>query len=155
MTKKDVSVVHKLLKKQLEKYEVAPIFNLDEITHKFQNINGVVNSYVVENENNITDFISYYTIESSILNNPKYNILVTGYLYYYANTKHDLKDLVKDCVISARNNGCDVFNCLDVMDNKQFIKNLLFTNGTGELYYHLFNYQMDTISADKLGVVML
>ncbi len=42
----------------------------------FSPIEDVIYSYVVEDEDGkVTDFISYYSLPSSILNNPKHNLL--------------------------------------------------------------------------------
>lgn len=47
-------------------------------------IKDVVYSYVVENEQSqITDFLSFYILNSSVLGNPKHDHVNAAYLYYY------------------------------------------------------------------------
>lgn len=48
MEAKDVDGVHKLLGEYLLRYEVAPIFSLEEIRHWFLPIEGVIESFVTE-----------------------------------------------------------------------------------------------------------
>jgi glycylpeptide N-tetradecanoyltransferase len=83
----------------------------------------VIESYVVEDPNTdeITDFVSFYSLPSSILRNPNYNKLNVAYSYYYFTGKHSLTDLTKDALILAKNKGYDVFNALDIMHNSEYL----------------------------------
>lgn len=50
------------------------------------------------------------------------------------------------CISSAQM-GFDVFNALDLMDNKEFLEKLKFGVGDGFLQYYLYNWKcphMDT-----------
>ena len=38
--------------------------------------------------------------------------------------------------------GMDVFNCLSIMDNAQFIQELKFGCGDGTLNFYLYNYKI-------------
>ena len=49
----------------------------------------------------ITDFISYFHLQTTILNHPQYKTLNICYLYYYATTHTALADLVNDCLVEA------------------------------------------------------
>lgn len=51
--------------------------------------------------------------------------------------------------------GCDVFNCLDIMDNKKFLKDLKFAVGDGALQYYLYNWRCPQMEPEKLGMVLL
>lgn len=51
MVKKDVKAVHQLLAKYLEKSPIHIEFNEGEIEHFLVPREGVINSYVVEDEN--------------------------------------------------------------------------------------------------------
>ena len=63
---------------------------------------------------NITDFISFYSLPSSILKHPSHKTLNVAYSYYNIPGKHKLVDLIKDALILAKNKGYDVFNALDI-----------------------------------------
>ncbi|CAG8725304.1 7908_t:CDS:1, partial [Dentiscutata heterogama] len=49
----------------------------------------------------------------------------------------------------------DVFNCLDLMDNKLFIEDLKFGPGDGYLNYYMYNWRCKDMDSGKVGVVML
>jgi len=43
----------------LEKFDLAPIFSVEEFEHWFLPQAGIINSFVVEKEGKITDMVSY------------------------------------------------------------------------------------------------
>jgi len=46
--------------------------------------------------------------------------------------------------------GFDVFNALDLMDNKKFLEELKFGVGDGNLQYYLYNWRCPTIQPEKV-----
>ena len=52
-------------------------------------------------------------------------------------------------LISAKNLNFDVFNALNVLDNKEFIDDLKFGRGDGLLWYYIYNEVH--FNADKQG----
>src|ERR1700712_2630275 len=94
MEEKDVDAVHDLLVRYLERFELAQIFTRDEIVHWFINrqkaVEQVVWSFVVEDaDGKITDFGSFYSLESSVIGemSKKHDKIRAAYMYYYA-TEH-------------------------------------------------------------------
>ena len=78
-------------------------------------------------------------------------------MYYHSCTKNSLTELVKYALQYAKDKSFrgnlsdypdmvgddtefDVFNCLNVMDNHTFLKELKFGAGDGSLHYYMFNY---------------
>lgn len=55
----------------------------------------------------------------------------------------------------AKEADFDVFNCLDVMENKKFLENLKFGIGDGLLHYYLFNWRIRDIGPEDLGIVLV
>jgi len=157
MEAKDVDDVHRLLTQYLAKFDVAPIFTKEEVLHYFLPRPGVMNSYVVEDPTShaITAFGSFYSLPSTILNNPKYNRLNAAYLYYCVNTRGPISAVVNDMLVLAKQIKFDVFNCLELMDNATFLKDLKFGPGDGTLHYYFFNWAMPQITPDKLGLVLV
>jgi len=51
--------------------------------------------------------------------------------------------------------GFDVFNCLDLMDNEDFLKELKFGKGDGNLYYYLYNWRCRGMPSSGVGLVLL
>eukprot|EP01083_Nonionella_stella_P244246 850306_1 len=107
MEEKDCESTCKLLKNYLSKFELHVHFSLDEFKHCFLPRNGVIYSYVIEsnkkeNKGEITDFISFYELPSSIMNHPKHNGMRAAYSYYNVCTTIDWKVLMNDSLILAK-----------------------------------------------------
>ncbi len=88
----------------------------------------MIYSYVVEKNKKITDFFSFYSLPSSILKHPVHKTLRAAYSYYNVAKTVSLVELINDALVVANNEGFDVFNALDILDNKNFleVKNFLF-----------------------------
>ncbi|KAK1255130.1 hypothetical protein MKX08_009125 [Trichoderma sp. CBMAI-0020] len=160
----DIDAVLKLMDKYMSRFDIAPEMSKEEATHWFTPTpqpgqDQYIWSYVVEDENkNITDFFSFYCIESSAINNPKHDIIRVAYLFYYATDvafkepfdksalKARLNDLVHDALILAKLAKFDVFNALSLMDNGLFLEQQKFGAGDGQLHYYLFNYRANPIA---------
>lgn len=103
----------------------------------------------------ITDMISFYTLPSSVLQHESINEMKAAYLYYYVNTKQKLETLVKAAIVLAKKTDHDVFNCLNIMDNKSFLEELKFGPGNGNLMFYLYNYVIPTMNAEDIGMVLV
>ena len=55
----------------------------------------------------------------------------------------------------SREEGCDVFNALNVMDNDEFLHDLRFGMGDGNLNYYLFNWKCADVNPEEIGLVLL
>jgi glycylpeptide N-tetradecanoyltransferase len=111
-----------------------------------------------DSTNKITDFFSFYALESSIISNQQHRNIRAAYLFYYATDlalsdvseveiiKKHLQSLINDALILAKRYNFAVFNTLSLMDNSLFIKELKFRPGTGQLHYHLYNYRANVIA---------
>jgi len=62
---------------------------------------------------------------------------------------------MKDLLVVARNEGADVFNALDLMDNEAAFSNLQFGAGDGWLQYYVYNWKCPTMTAEDIGIVLL
>ncbi|KAM5472846.1 glycylpeptide N-tetradecanoyltransferase [Microsporum audouinii] len=154
---KDVSAVCSLLNRYMKRFDLSQTFTEEETKHLF--INGehtsetVVYSFVVEDQDThqITDFVSFYSLESSVIQNEKHNNVRAAYLYYYSTEtafaenedglKERLQLLINDALIIAKKEKFDVFNALTLHDNPLFLEKLKFGAGDGQLHYYLFNYR--------------
>lgn len=118
MQEKDIDAVYDLLERYLRRFDINPAFTREEIdhwlVHKESNGEQVVWSYVVEDQQTqkITDFVSFYSLESSVIQNPKHKEVRAAYLYYYASEtafaekekglKERLLMLINDALILAK-----------------------------------------------------
>lgn len=157
ITKEDYPTACKLLNIHLEKFKLYMQFTLIEFEHWLTPQNNVVYCYVVEDPitHTVTDMVSFYLISATILNNSKHQVLNSAYLWYTFTTKTPLDKLIQDILIIANQKGFDVFNCLDIHDNKSFIANLKFVPGNGKLNYYLYNHVTAPIVEDDVGLILL
>lgn len=156
---KDVDEARALVMEYLSKNtKVHPNFDRDDFAHWFLNRDGVVNSYVVEDPETkkITDFASFYHLNSTITSHPVHSHINAAYLFYNVATKTDFNVLIKDLLISAANIGIDVCNCLDLMRNSEMLADQKFGKGDGVLQYYAYNYKIPKVTDTRqLGLVML
>lgn len=119
MQAKDVDAVYDLLERYLKRFDLNQAFTKEEIDHWLLHKEGtgeeqVVWSYVVEEPGTqkITDYVSFYSLESTVIQNPKHNNVRAAYLYYYATEtafaenekglKERLLMLINDALILAK-----------------------------------------------------
>ncbi|KAH9838192.1 Glycylpeptide N-tetradecanoyltransferase [Teratosphaeria destructans] len=163
MKKEDVPAVKALLTKYLERFQLRQEFDEAEIEHWLcsETSKDVVWSYVLETDGKITDFMSYYLLESTVLRASKPETIRAAYLYYYAtesafpqpnkpkpkaadlqlNLQSRLQQLVHDALILAKKDNFHVFNALTLLDNPLFLKEEKFEPGDGKLHFYLFNWR--------------
>ena len=102
--------------------------------------------------------MSYYELNSHVLNNPKYKKINIAYASYSVAQNNDadrLKHLYKDALISAKRDGFDVFNLTEVMQHKKVLEELMFKVGDGKLHHYLFNWRVPAINPEDIGIVMM
>jgi glycylpeptide N-tetradecanoyltransferase len=75
MEEKDIKIVRTLLNKYLEQFKLRELYSTKEIRHFFLPRDKVMYSWVVETDGEVTDFISFYSLPSSILNHTKHKTL--------------------------------------------------------------------------------
>lgn len=51
--------------------------------------------------------------------------------------------------------GFDVFNALDLMENKNFLEKLKFGIGDGNLQYYLYNWKCPSMGSEKVTFLFL
>eukprot|EP00569_Conticribra_weissflogii_P019258 CAMPEP_0171442014 /NCGR_PEP_ID=MMETSP0881-20121228/26912_1 /TAXON_ID=67004 /ORGANISM="Thalassiosira weissflogii, Strain CCMP1336" /LENGTH=487 /DNA_ID=CAMNT_0011964959 /DNA_START=36 /DNA_END=1499 /DNA_ORIENTATION=- len=160
MTPDDVPGAHALLSKYLQKFQLATVFTQEEFAHWMLPRKGVVSSFVAEKVDDvgtktITDFCSFYHLHSSCVGNTKHPTLFAAYSFYNVATSVDLTELMRDCLILAKNEGHDVFNALNLMENERFMTDLKFGMGDGNLQYYVYNWLCPTMKEKDVGIVLL
>ncbi|MCJ1306473.1 glycylpeptide N-tetradecanoyltransferase [Agyrium rufum] len=185
MQKKDVSAVQSLLERYMERFDLAVDFDETEVEHWMYHEDSssgerVIWTYVVEDPSNqnITDFVSFFSLESLVLGKTKQTTVPSAYLYYYGSEtalaqgdkawKDRLNLLINDALILAKKVGFDVFNALTLLENSIFLEQQKFGAGDGQLHYYLYNYRtgpiaggvnkdnrVDATKRSGVGVVML
>jgi len=155
---RDCAQVEALLKAYLSKFHVHVEFQSHEIAHWFTSRPEVVSCFVVEDAaGRVTAMGSFYHLYSTVIRNPKHNTLRAAYSFYNVpGGDVSLYQVTKNLLIEAKKERCDVFNCLDLMENRSFLEDLRFGPGDGNLHYYLFNYAVGRVlNADEIGVVLM
>ena len=155
MKKADVPRVHEMLNEYLSKMKLHVEFSVEEIEYFLLPREGVIYSYVIEDAKTITDFFSFYSLPSSVLKHPEHKMLNVAYSYYNVSTTNRLREGMEDLLVIARDLGYDVFNALDLMENKQFLEQLKFGIGDGFLHYYLYNWRIKDYKPEDLGMVLV
>ena len=154
-----VDSAHALVTDYLTKFKLAPAFTTrDEFAHWLLPRAGVINAYVVIDggSGNVTDFISFYELPSTIVRHKDHKTLKACYSYYNVATSMPFQTLMKDALILAKRLEYDVYNCLNLMDNtKDMMEELKFGPGDGKLRYYLYNYRMAPLEPKEVGLVLL
>lgn len=144
----DVAQIRDLLTRYLGRTEMAQEFTDEEVEHWLigRPAERVIWSYVVEDPETgkITDFFSFYNLESTIIGDDRHDDLNVAYQFYYAteaaftgkpvDLKVRLNELVADTLVLSRDHGFDVFNALTLLDNPLFLQDQKF--GAGDGYLH-------------------
>lgn len=156
MQEKDVAQVAALLKTYLGKFDLVPEYLEEEVAHWMLPRGGVISAYVVENPDTlkITDFTSFYHLPSTVIGHDKHKTLNAAYSYYNVATSVPLVDLMQDTLVMAKLEDFDVFNALTLMDNKQFLQELKFGAGDGDLMYYLYNWRCPRMEDERVGIVL-
>eukprot|EP01117_Protostelium_nocturnum_P004656 TRINITY_DN1686_c0_g1_i2.p1 TRINITY_DN1686_c0_g1~~TRINITY_DN1686_c0_g1_i2.p1 ORF type:complete len:330 (+),score=65.70 TRINITY_DN1686_c0_g1_i2:498-1487(+) len=157
LEKKDIPAATALLSNYLKRYDLHATFDEEEFEHWFLPQGDIVYTYVVENPqtHQLTDLTSFYTLPSTVLNNSNYNSIKAAYSFYSVATSVSLSDLIRDALTFAKKNDFDVYNCLDILENKEFIQSHKFGKGDGNLHYYLYNWKCPEIPQEKVGLVLL
>ena len=115
---KDILAVQDLLERYLTRFDMAPEFDEEEMAHWFLHnekaVEQVIWTYVIEDPttHKITDFFSFYCLESQVIGNQKHDNVRAAYLFYIATEmafveeekelKERLNQLMNDALVLAK-----------------------------------------------------
>lgn len=153
MEAKDAEQVTTLLNDYLAQYSLKTLYKPDDVAHWLLPRDSVVDSYVVETDGKITDFLSFYHLASKILRQD--DTLYAAYSYYNIAHTVSFQDLMKDALILAKQKGSDVYNALELMQNQAVFEPLKFGMGDGKLQYYIFNWNCQPMESKQVGIVLL
>uniref|UniRef100_A0A6C0H6G7 glycylpeptide N-tetradecanoyltransferase n=1 Tax=viral metagenome TaxID=1070528 RepID=A0A6C0H6G7_9ZZZZ len=137
-------------------YDVYFEKTLTEIQKIFDNPNFHV--FLVMRDNQITDFVSLFNIDTMCLDNGE--TCRNGYLYYYyfSNDSLDHKQNVLE-MIAEYCYQHNIFDLLTVCDpfgvSSHEYKTIKFLRGTGSLNYYMYNMKMHKILNENNGLVTI
>ena len=114
-----------LLNSYLAKFDLAPVYSEADVHHWFLPQDNIIEAYVVETPGapgTLTDFVSFYTLPSTVMNHPSHSSIKAAYSFYNVATATPWVDLMGDALILAKRENFDVFNALDLMENRQVVE---------------------------------
>ncbi|KAJ9063943.1 glycylpeptide N-tetradecanoyltransferase [Entomophthora muscae] len=167
MEEKDTPRVRELYNQfQNANTKLAPVYDFNEnIKHWLLPIDDVLWTYVVDDSNgNVSDFVSFYRLDSSVLKHEVHKKINAAYLYYCGTTAQEqgeqalqarLQDLIQSALVMAKQLGFDVFNGIDCALNSAAFSKLKFAQGDGSLNYYLFNWQCPALERSDIGLIMV
>jgi len=147
-----------------EKFKISASFNEEEFKNHFlPNIAlrtntpsaKVIYSYVVENETEITDFISFFDLSTQVRGNTKYDNLKVAYGYYYFYFNTPLETLVSNSLLLLKKEGFELLNYLDQYDNQSFFDKLKFKKGSASMNFNFFNWICPTVKNNEVALIMI
>ena len=155
MLEQDVAKVTQIINNYLDERKVHIVFDDDEIRHFLMPREEVIYTYVDGPVGNPTDIFSFYYLPSSILNHTQHTILKVAYSFYNVSTTGRFKEGMKDMLLKAKALDFDVFNKLDILENKSVFEELRFGIGDGQLHYYLYNWRIKDVTPEDLGIVLV
>lgn len=156
MSLADVPKVTQLLNEFMAKFSLSLVMDEAEVTHWLIPRDRIVYSFVAESEDmEVYEFISFYSLPSTVVKPRQHGRINVAYLFYYAVALEHLEHLVHAALVIARDMGFDVFNCVEIMYNQKFLRSLQFSEGDGYLHYYLYNWRMKLLPSDSVAIVML
>ena len=147
----------------MARFLYVPQLSEEEVRHWLLPRDDVVYSYVVDAPGGggaggaISDFFSFYSLPSTVINHPQYKTLRAAYCYYYVPGSLTHSTLMREMLTCATAAGFDVFNALDLMQNSpEAMKELKFGIGDGHLQFYLYNWRTQReLQPHEVGLVLL
>lgn len=135
-------------------YTLMPVLTLEEFRHwLLPTQSNIVSAYVLEVDNRVTDFLSYYLLSTTVIGTT--TTLLGAYIYYSGISTLTSKEMIQEALILAKQEGCDVFTCMDIMDYEGCLKDLKFTLGTGRSHYYVYNWICAEIAPKDVGLILM
>lgn len=147
----DIDKCYELYNSYFKKFDLYQVLTKDEFITKFINDNIIIYK-LVDINNNILDFISYYTLDVFVL---KKNMKINdAYLFYYTNTNNYLKLMVEKLLDILKNNNIDTLIATNIMDTTNVILNELKFVETNDSTNYFLKDTMIKIPNDKLAKLL-
>jgi glycylpeptide N-tetradecanoyltransferase len=119
-----------------------------------------VYSYLIRDpDGKVTDFTSFYSLPSSVLNNPDHSKINAAYGFYsFTQNASDMarfSALIKDALFFAKQEKFDVYNVTEVMQHKHCLKDNMFKAGDGNLKHYLYNWRINVVKPEEVGIILV
>lgn len=153
LNKNDCVTASELLHTYSSKFNLRMQFSQTEFEHWFYSKPDIVETYVIRNSEIVTDFVSVYFLPTTVINNPKHQVINVAYVWAVVANSMKPSQLVSDMLIILSNKGIDLCNCLNTHDNQSFITDLNFVPGNGGLNFYLRD-KPEAMTLNEIGLTM-
>ena len=158
MEKKDVKDVYNLISNSQKQFKIYSIFSEEEIEHWFIPIKNVIYSFVKEDENNnITDFTSFYVV-NALIDNMKEKWC---YIYFNIATSMSLEKLFENALVLAEQSGIDYYignsinNYENILKKYKFNSNIEDEDSYGSLKYYFNNFLCPETDGKDISIILI
>ncbi len=86
----------------LSRFDLAPLFSEDDFSHWFLPRPDIIDSYVVESADKLTDLVSFYSLPSTVMSHPTHKKLRAAYSFYNVANTVSWTDLIGDALVLAK-----------------------------------------------------
>lgn len=149
-TEEDLFGIMRLFNEEARKHAFHEEMELEEISRCMQPVKDIVYTYVHESDGKVAEFGSFFILDT--IEKSSGERIRGAYLYYRTSSR--LLEIVSDLMYFAKSEGCDVFNCLNIMGNSMFLNDLGFERGTGLLKYYLYNWRTQEVDPNEVFLVL-
>ncbi|KAF1776460.1 Myristoyl-CoA:protein N-myristoyltransferase, conserved site [Phytophthora cactorum] len=131
-------------------------YDQNDVAHWMLPRQGVINAYVVENPEDPQDHGLHELLPPAVDGHWPRQAQQTqrGVLVLQRGHVGAAHGSHERPLIMAKKDDFDVFNALSLMDNMEFLKELKFGPGDGDLMYYLYNWRCPRMEGDKVGIVL-
>ena len=119
-------------------------------------VENVIDTFVLEQNNDIICFVSIFYLKSRVFNNIKHTEYNIAQIYHYSYINQDIFiSFLNDIFILMKQKLIDVINWIEQMANNIFINKLNFKQGSGELYYHFWNKNCTILTNKDIALITI
>jgi len=156
LTENIIEKCYKLYLNHYNVYKIHQVLSIEEFKYKFMPVDNVIDTYILETENDITCMVSIFYLKARLFNNPKYTDYEIAQIYHYAFSNEEVFiNFLNDISVLMKQKNIDVINWIEQMSNHLFLNKLNFKQGSGELYYHFWNKKIPNITNRDIALVTL
>ena len=168
MELKHIPDVYRVYNKYINKYNIYSNYTTKELEHFLLNSDTVSSYVIVDNDNEIVDFVSYYKLNYFM--DDTVEKITTAYLFLYSCNEINSTDFIDNLLKVVSHNKLDMLNVTDTM----IISDCLFTHettngydsdedtyskqyqhgflkGSGKLHFNFFNWKCPTVLPKQLS----
>lgn len=133
-------------------YDMFANYSWDAFSNVFISGSKLKTFVGLNDDESISSVISYYVIDSKILENESVSKISCAYIFHnIAENANALCSIFSQLIDIFSQSGIDVINCLNTMNNMILIEEFGFKPGDGYLNYYFYNWKTSHIPLDKLA----